>query len=487
MLRERYLHPNGQIPAYEWNFGDVNPPVHAWATIFTYRLEKAQRGEGDVDWLERVVPQAAAQLHLVGQPQGPRRAATCSRAASSASTTSACSTAARRCRPAATSSRPTAPPGWRSSARTCSRSRSSWPLHDPAYEDMAVKFFEHFLWIASSMMHAGDDAGMWDEEDGFFYDVLRLPDGSAAAAEGALDGRPAAAVRGHRRSTASCSSEYPAAARRGCARFLEARPELTRVHPRPDRARRATAAGCASIAQRGQAAPRAGADARRGRVPQPVRHPLAVALPRRAPVRVPRRRAGVPRRATCRPSPTAACSAATRTGAGRSGCRSTCLIIRALLQYYTLLRRRLHGRVPDRLRAADDAVSRSPRSSAAGWRASSCATTTGRRPVYGGTREVPGRSALARPHPRSTSTSTATTAPASAPATRPAGPASSPASCTCSRRRTPEQVLELGKRPPRDWRPSGGDAGDGRQRRLTAEIGRAGLSRRSTRSTPGSG
>ena len=54
MLQGRYLHPSGQLPAYEWNFGDVNPPVHAWATIFTYRLEKARRGHGDVDWLERV-------------------------------------------------------------------------------------------------------------------------------------------------------------------------------------------------------------------------------------------------------------------------------------------------------------------------------------------------------------------------------------------------------------------------------------------------
>ena len=52
MLQDRYIHPNGQIPAYEWNFGDVNPPVHAWATIFTYRLEKS-RGKGDLDWLER--------------------------------------------------------------------------------------------------------------------------------------------------------------------------------------------------------------------------------------------------------------------------------------------------------------------------------------------------------------------------------------------------------------------------------------------------
>ena len=53
MLREQYLHPNGQIPAYEWNFGDVNPPVHAWSTIFTYRLEKARTGKGDIAWLER--------------------------------------------------------------------------------------------------------------------------------------------------------------------------------------------------------------------------------------------------------------------------------------------------------------------------------------------------------------------------------------------------------------------------------------------------
>ena len=52
MLRERYMHPNGQIPAYEWNFGDVNPPVHAWSTIFTYRLEKAKTGKGDKDWLK---------------------------------------------------------------------------------------------------------------------------------------------------------------------------------------------------------------------------------------------------------------------------------------------------------------------------------------------------------------------------------------------------------------------------------------------------
>ena len=71
MLRERYMHPNGQIPAYEWNFGDVNPPVHAWSTIFTYRLEKAQNGRGRQGLAQELLSEAAAELHLVGQSQGP--------------------------------------------------------------------------------------------------------------------------------------------------------------------------------------------------------------------------------------------------------------------------------------------------------------------------------------------------------------------------------------------------------------------------------
>ena len=73
MLRGRYLHPNGQIPAYEWNFSDVNPPVHAWATLFLHRTEQALRGEADVDFLKIGVQQAVAELHLVGEPQGPVR------------------------------------------------------------------------------------------------------------------------------------------------------------------------------------------------------------------------------------------------------------------------------------------------------------------------------------------------------------------------------------------------------------------------------
>ncbi len=69
MLRERYMHPNGQMPAYEWNFGDVNPPVHAWSTIFTYTLELAKTGRRGQGMAQEQLPEAAPQFHLVGQPQ----------------------------------------------------------------------------------------------------------------------------------------------------------------------------------------------------------------------------------------------------------------------------------------------------------------------------------------------------------------------------------------------------------------------------------
>ena len=102
-------------------FGDVNPPVHAWAAWRVYKIDRKQRGVAATSpfWKARL-PQAAAELHVVGQSQGPR-ATTCSRAASWASTTSASSTARPLCPPAAISSSPTAPAGWRCTASTC------WP------------------------------------------------------------------------------------------------------------------------------------------------------------------------------------------------------------------------------------------------------------------------------------------------------------------------------------------------------------------------
>ena len=123
MLKSFYLHPTGQIPAYEWNFGDVNPPVHAWAAIFLHRTEQALGRDPDLEFLAGVFTKLSLNFTWwTNRKERPGSARTSSRAASWASTISASSTAARRCRPGAISNRPTGQPGWRFSVRTCSRS-----------------------------------------------------------------------------------------------------------------------------------------------------------------------------------------------------------------------------------------------------------------------------------------------------------------------------------------------------------------------------
>ena len=177
MLRQRYLHPSGQIPAYEWNFSDVNPPVHAWATIFTYRLEKA-RGKADYDWLER----SFHKLLLNFTWWVNRKDRTGNNIFEGGFLGLDNIGVFDRSSPLPTGGYLEQADGtaWMALfAKTCWRSRASWRCVDPTYADMCQKFVEHYLWIASSMMHAGDNVGMWDEEDGFFYDVLRLPNGFA--------------------------------------------------------------------------------------------------------------------------------------------------------------------------------------------------------------------------------------------------------------------------------------------------------------------
>jgi len=178
MLQERYIHPSGQIPAYEWNFGDVNPPVHAWSTIFTYRLDKTRRGAGDIDWLERSFHKLllnftwwvnrkdrAGNNVFEGGFLGLDNIGVFDRSS-----------------PLPTGGYLEQADGTAWMALFCQNMleiASQLALEKPAYGDMCQKFVEHYLWIASSMIHAGEDVGMWDEGDGFFYDVLRLPDGRA--------------------------------------------------------------------------------------------------------------------------------------------------------------------------------------------------------------------------------------------------------------------------------------------------------------------
>ena len=125
MLRERYMHPNGQIPAYEWNFGDVNPPVHAWSTIFTYRLEKAQQGRGDRDWLK-----SCFQKLLLNFTWWVNRKDRSGRNVFEGGFLGLDNIGVfDRSAPLPTGAiwnRPTAPPGWPCIARTCSRSPWSW-------------------------------------------------------------------------------------------------------------------------------------------------------------------------------------------------------------------------------------------------------------------------------------------------------------------------------------------------------------------------
>jgi hypothetical protein len=177
MLQQFYLHPTGQIPAYEWNFSDVNPPVHAWATIFLYRTEQALRGEGDVDFLKRSFSKLVLNFNwwvnqkdrsgenlFQGGFLGLDNIGVFDRSA-----------------PLPTGGYLEQADGTAWMSMFCQNMLEiaiELAVHDSYFQDLAAKYAEHFLWIARAMNQTGPD-GMWDEEDGFYYDVLRLPDGSA--------------------------------------------------------------------------------------------------------------------------------------------------------------------------------------------------------------------------------------------------------------------------------------------------------------------
>jgi hypothetical protein len=222
MVQQSYLHPSGQLPAYEWNFGDVNPPVHAWSTIFTYRLQQA-RGRADIDWLERAFLKLILNFTwwvnrkdrygsnvFEGGFLGLDNIGVFDRSA-----------------PLPTGGYLEQADGTAWMALFCQNMLEisvQLALVKPAYVDLCLKFAEHFMWIASSMMRAGEDIGMWDEEDGFFYDVLRLPDGRSQRLKvrsmvGLLPFCAATVFEGE------LLEKYPEF-RMVARRFLEARPEL---------------------------------------------------------------------------------------------------------------------------------------------------------------------------------------------------------------------------------------------------------------------
>jgi len=176
LLREWYMHPNGQLPAYEWNFGDVNPPVHAWAAWRVYKICRNVTGRADTEFLERVFQKLLLNftwwvnrkdtsgynvfeggflgLDNIGVFDRSRPLPGGLRLEQSDST----AWMAMYCL------------NMMAIALELARSR-------PAYEDVATKFFEHFMYIANAINGDGGRPGLWDEKDGFYYDVLLAPDG----------------------------------------------------------------------------------------------------------------------------------------------------------------------------------------------------------------------------------------------------------------------------------------------------------------------
>jgi hypothetical protein len=176
MLREWYMHPNGQIPAYEWALGDVNPPVHAWAAMRVYQIEKKRRGYGDRKFLARIFQKlmlnftwwvnrkdAEGMNVFEGGFLGLDNIGVFDRS-----------------QPLPTGGKLAQSDGTSWMAMYCLNMLSialELSVEDNAYEDVASKFWEHFIYISDAMNHRGDDGiSLWDDEDGFYYDVLRMQD-----------------------------------------------------------------------------------------------------------------------------------------------------------------------------------------------------------------------------------------------------------------------------------------------------------------------
>jgi hypothetical protein len=177
MLKGLYLHPNGQMPAYEWNFSDVNPPVHAWASLFLHRMEMAQTGVADVNFLRSTFNKLLINFTwwvnrkdrsgknvFEGGFLGLDNIGVFDRSA-----------------PLPTGGNLEQADGtaWMALfSQNMLDLASELAVYDDSYQEMIIKFSQHFLFIAAAMNKNGEE-GMWDEEDGFYYDILRLPDGTA--------------------------------------------------------------------------------------------------------------------------------------------------------------------------------------------------------------------------------------------------------------------------------------------------------------------
>ncbi len=179
ILDDDYLHPNGQLPAYEWNFSDVNPPVHAWAAWNVYETEKSAQGQGDITFLKEVFQKLVVNFNWWVNRKDPSGKNIFGGGFLGLDNIGVFDRSA----PLPTGGHLEQADGTAWMAFFCQcmvQIAIELAMHDPAYEPMVVTFCKQFVSIASAMDHMGDEnESMWDEEDGFYYDILRLPDGTS--------------------------------------------------------------------------------------------------------------------------------------------------------------------------------------------------------------------------------------------------------------------------------------------------------------------
>jgi len=180
MLSEVYLHPSGQIPAYEWNFGDVNPPVHAWATLFAHSIGQRLQIEGGLEFLKDAFQKLLINFTWWVNRKDPNGRNIFEGGFLGLDNIGVFDRSAKL--PTGGYLEQADGTAWMALfSQNMLELSLELAAQDPTYEPMALKFLEHFFWIAAAVDRVGanyaDD--LWDEEDGFFYDLLRMPDGSA--------------------------------------------------------------------------------------------------------------------------------------------------------------------------------------------------------------------------------------------------------------------------------------------------------------------
>jgi hypothetical protein len=177
MLTPRYLHPNGQIPAYEWNFSDVNPPVHAWAAWFIYAQDKARCGTGDLRFLEYVFRHLLMNFTWWVNRKDPEGSNLFGGGFLGLDNIGVFDRNASL--PAGARLEQADGTAWMAFyCQMMLQISVELARQDPVYQSLAAKFYEHFLWIAGAMDSGGQGNDLWDEEDGFFYDALVRADGT---------------------------------------------------------------------------------------------------------------------------------------------------------------------------------------------------------------------------------------------------------------------------------------------------------------------